>query len=280
MRTTFVQFLGERLFENATCIAENAVNLRAEKDEMYQANLASNRSESVRFLAEFFQLMAESLNSQEDSRANITEWGKKVGELAIRHNQKLDDALAGAAYQRLALWSFIEEQVIGEECSATDILVIAKSVDPMLDYAVYGFSQSYVKNHETAYTRFKWSLQEWSIPLVPLFEGVAIIPLVGDIDTNRAQLLMEKTTQRATELQLSKVILDLSGVSLIDTMVAHHIFQVVDVLGLLGVKVMITGISPAIAQTCVDLNIHLEKVETASSLQLALKMMGYGSKDF
>ncbi|MFC4711805.1 STAS domain-containing protein [Planococcus dechangensis] len=280
MRTTFVQFLGERLFDNATCIAENAINLRAEKDERYKANLTSNRSETVHFLAEFFQLMAESLNSQEDSRVNITAWGKEVGELAIRHSQKLDDALASAAYQRLALWSFIEEQAIVEGYSATDILVIAKSIDPMLDYAIYGFSQSYVKSHETAYTRFKWSLQEWSIPLVPLFEGIAIIPLIGDIDTNRAQLLMEKTSQRATELQLSKIILDLSGVSLVDTMVAHHIFQLVDVLGLLGVKVMITGISPAIAQTCVDLNIQLEKLETASSLQLALKTMGYGSKNF
>lgn len=277
MKTNLFHALANSLIQNAEGIAAEVVRLRAEKDAMYRRHVTKSRSESVHFLKEFIQLIGEKLDSPSaEAAVDMTNWGRDIGEMAIRHSSELDYALAGTAYLRLALWSFIEEEAVKEQCSPSDIFQIAKMLDPMLDQAVYGFSQAYVRNHESAYARFKSSVEEWSVPVVPLFEGIAILPLIGDVDTNRAQLLMEQTTQRALELKLSKLILDLSGVSFVDTMVAQHIFRLVDVLALLGVEVMVTGISPAIAQTCVQLNIKLEQLETSSSLQLGLKASGYG----
>ncbi|RLQ84910.1 STAS domain-containing protein [Planomicrobium sp. Y74] len=277
MKTNLFHTLGNSLIHNAAGIAEEVVRLRVEKDSRYKRNISNSGSESAHFLKEFIQLIGEKLDSpSEDTGVDVTNWGKDIGEMAIRHSSELDYALAGTVYLRLAIWSFVEEFASQEQYSPADIFQIAKTIDPMLDQAVYGFSQAYVRNHESAYARFKSSVEEWSIPVVPLFDGIAILPLIGDVDTNRAQLLMEQTTQRALELKLSKLILDLSGVSFVDTMVAQHIFRLVDVLALLGVEVMVTGISPAIAQTCVQLNIKLEQLETSSSLQLGLKASGYG----
>ncbi|MGB8268087.1 MAG: STAS domain-containing protein, partial [Priestia megaterium] len=112
---------------------------------------------------------------------------------------------------------------------------------------------------------------ELSVPVVPLAKGMAILPLIGNIDTERANYLMEETLKSVNRLQLQRLILDLSGVYIIDTMVADRIFKVIDSLKLLGVETILTGIRPEVAQTIVSIGIDFSSLTIKSSLQKAIE---------
>ena len=83
--------------------------------------------------------------------------------------------------------------------------------------------------------------------------------------------LSEFVPKRCVELDITHLFIDLSGVSLIDTMVANHFYQLMQVLDLLGIESTLTGIRPEIAQTSVQLGLDFSKINTYSSLQLAIK---------
>ncbi|OLS38315.1 anti-anti-sigma factor [Alkalihalophilus pseudofirmus] len=277
MNTQSLTELADQIILHASSIAEHALHLRALEDPEYTDRTAEQQTEAIKTSADFVKLLGEGLKTQDDKfKINIIQWGKQVGELAIKHGRSLEQALSSTHFFRTAIWSFIEDQTKTKQYSVDQIFTIAKSLDPLLDQAVYGFSQSYVENYRKISEVFSMALYELSVPIVPVFDGVALLPLVGEIDTNRAQMIINQSMERARELELSKLILDLSGVSFVDTMVANHIFKLVDGLSLLGVKTIITGISPAIAQTSVQLDIKMERLVTCATLKQALANIGYG----
>ena len=80
-----------------------------------------------------------------------------------------------------------------------------------------------------------------------------VMPLVGTIDTERAKLIMENLLEGVVKQRAEVVLLDITGVPVVDTMVAHHIIQAADAVRLVGAKCMLVGIRPEIAQTIVTL---------------------------
>lgn len=113
-------------------------------------------------------------------------------------------------------------------------------------------------------------INELSSPVILLNEDTALLPLVGDIDTARAKYILENTLQQCAEKKVGCLYIDLSGVLVIDTMVAHQLFQLHDALSLLGIQTTLAGIRPEIAQTAVQLGLSFEKVPVASTLAKAL----------
>lgn len=113
----------------------------------------------------------------------------------------------------------------------------------------------------------KIALQELSASLIPVFEKISVMPLVGTIDTERAKLIMENLLQGVVKHRAEVVLLDITGVPVVDTMVAHHIIQAADAVRLVGAKCMLVGIRPEIAQTIVTLGINLNDFTTTSTLQ-------------
>lgn len=111
---------------------------------------------------------------------------------------------------------------------------------------------------------------ELSSPVITIREGIALLPLVGDIDTQRSKFILENTLSECGRLGIRHLFLDLSGVVLIDTMVAQHLFQLIDALRLLGVKTTLSGIRPEIAQTAVQLGVSFDEINITSSLSIAL----------
>ena len=89
----------------------------------------------------------------------------------------------------------------------------------------------------------------------------------GTIDTERAKLIMENLLQGVVKHRAEVVLLDITGVPVVDTMVAHHIIQAADAVRLVGAKCMLVGIRPEIAQTIVTLGINLNDFTTTSTLQ-------------
>ena len=107
----------------------------------------------------------------------------------------------------------------------------------------------------------------YSAPLIPVMEGITIMPLIGTIDTERAKLIMENLLEGAIKHNSEVVLIDITGVPVVDTMVAHHIIQAAEAVRLIGSTCILVGIRPEIAQTIVNLGIDLSNFPTKSSLK-------------
>jgi rsbT co-antagonist protein RsbR len=113
-------------------------------------------------------------------------------------------------------------------------------------------------------------IQELSVPIVPIHEGVLVLPLVGAIDSRRATQVMEAALEKIVEFQADMLILDITGVPLVDTGVANYLLQMARAVKLLGAQVILVGIGAEIAQTMVQLGVELRDVTTRSNLQAGI----------
>jgi len=115
-------------------------------------------------------------------------------------------------------------------------------------------------------------INELSSPVITLSKDSALLPLVGDIDTARAKLILENTLEQCASKNVHQLFIDLSGVIKIDTMVAHQLFLLIDALNLIGVETTLSGLRPEIAQTAVQLGLNFNKVTIKSNLSKALSL--------
>ncbi|WP_061810071.1 STAS domain-containing protein [Rossellomorea vietnamensis] len=113
-------------------------------------------------------------------------------------------------------------------------------------------------------------IRELSSPVILLNKKTGVLPLIGDIDTGRARYILENTLAECVEKNVEHLFIDLSGVIMVDTMVAHQLFQIIESLNLIGVKSTISGIRPEIAQTAIQLGISFENISVTSTLERAL----------
>lgn len=111
------------------------------------------------------------------------------------------------------------------------------------------------------------ALRELSTPLIPLADGVVAMPLIGSIDSSRAQQVIENLLIGVAENHASVTILDITGVPVVDTQVANALLQAAQAVKLLGAKVVLTGIRPEVAQTLVGLGVDMSGITTRSTLQ-------------
>ncbi|MBM7691507.1 rsbT co-antagonist protein RsbR [Peribacillus deserti] len=118
-------------------------------------------------------------------------------------------------------------------------------------------------------------IMELSSPVIGLNSNVALLPLVGDVDTSRAKFMLENTLEQCSRLGVNQLFLDLSGVVMIDTMVAQQIFQLIEALSLIGVKTTLSGLRPEIAQTAVQLGLSFDKISIKSTLSSAISSSNF-----
>ncbi|WP_018664760.1 RsbT co-antagonist protein RsbRA [Heyndrickxia acidiproducens] len=133
------------------------------------------------------------------------------------------------------------------------------------------FVNGYATIWEKTISLQKIALRELSAPLIPVFEKISVLPLVGTIDSERARLIMENLLNGVVKNRSEVVLIDITGVPIVDTIVAHHIIQAADAVRLVGAKCMLVGIRPEIAQTIVNLGIDLKHVATTSTLQRGIE---------
>ncbi|MFC1866687.1 PAS domain-containing protein [Thermodesulfobacteriota bacterium] len=114
------------------------------------------------------------------------------------------------------------------------------------------------------------TIMDISTPAIKLWDRIVILPVVGVVDSLRAQQMMDAMLKKITETSSKVIILDIQGVAAVDTAVANHLIKIAKATKLMGCQCIISGISPAVAQSLVHLGIDLGNVITDSTLQDAL----------
>jgi rsbT co-antagonist protein RsbR len=122
------------------------------------------------------------------------------------------------------------------------------------------------KGREEVIARQQQEMLELSTPVVQLWEGILALPLVGTLDSNRTQIVMETLLQEIVENGAAITIIDITGVPTVDTLVAQHLLKTVAAARLMGAECIISGIRPQIAQTIVHLGVDLGDVVTKATL--------------
>ncbi|MEU1602488.1 STAS domain-containing protein [Micromonospora matsumotoense] len=155
----------------------------------------------------------------------------------------------------------------GAELSLRDVIDFTGLVDRM---GLLTF-ETYVQTREGLIADQAEQLLELSTPVVKIWDGVVAVPLVGTLDSARAQVVMERLLQTLVDTGSPYAIIDITGVPAVDTQVAQHILKTVVAARLMGADCIISGIRPQIAQTIVALGIEFGDIATKASLADALR---------
>ena len=147
-----------------------------------------------------------------------------------------------------------------------EYLVFSRTMD---DLGLHTF-ESYAAAREQIIADQAAAMLELSTPVIRLWEGVIAVPLVGTLDSARTQLVMEKLLETLVATGADHAVLDITGVSTVDTEVAQHLLKTVSAARLLGAECIISGIRPQVAQTIVSLGIEFGDIATKATLADAL----------
>lgn len=131
---------------------------------------------------------------------------------------------------------------------------------------------TYIAAHLESIARHQAAIRELSTPVIQVQDRILLMPLVGTLDTQRAEQVMETVLTKVVEHQAAVVITDIAGVAVVDTKVADHLLQTTQAVKLLGAESILTGISPLVAKTIVRLGIDITAMHTRSRLAAGIDL--------
>jgi len=149
----------------------------------------------------------------------------------------------------------------------------------MLDELGLMTTDAFQKTREDVILRQQKELLELSTPVVRLWENVLALPLIGTLDSARTQVVMQNLLEAIVQTRSDFAIIDITGVPVVDTLVAQHLLKTVSAARLMGADCLISGIRPQIAQTIIHLGVDLSQVTTKATLadafELAMRRSGH-----
>ena len=169
-----------------------------------------------------------------------------------------------------SLKGVIFDRLKGKESDQSGVMEQMLAASQLLDTLGLFTTETYQKGREEVIARQQQELLELSTPVVQLWKGILALPLIGTLDSARTQVVMESLLNAIVETGSSIAIIDITGVPLVDTLVAQHLLKTVAAARLMGADCIISGIRPQIAQTIVHLGVDLQDVITKATLADAI----------
>lgn len=226
---------------------------------------------------EYLHLVADSLFQSEEERDTIVkEHTLSIAHVRLDSGTPLSDSINAAGLLRRVVWGYVKKFIKNTsiKISFEDIFYWEEKFNSTIDQLTHSYTEHYISILLKRILSQSNLINELSSPVIKLTKSIGLLPIVGNIDSARAQVINESTLQQSAETQISTLIIDLSGVYTVDTMVAQCLFQMIKALKLIGVKVIMTGIRAEVAQTSVQLGIDFSSIQTESSVDQAFTKLG------
>jgi anti-anti-sigma regulatory factor len=163
----------------------------------------------------------------------------------------------------------IVEAAIGKRCY--DLYAFKLGGQDSRKVVVFTYDIAERKKNEEQIKEQAKAIEELSTPVIQLWDGILVLPLIGTIDSARAKQIMENLLSEIVQTKSSQVVIDITGVPIVDTGVASRLMRTVEAARLMGAECILTGISPIIAQTLVTIGVNLGSIKTGATLKNGLE---------
>ncbi|PLS18768.1 anti-anti-sigma factor [Bacillus sp. M6-12] len=235
---------------------------------------------------EFLILSAEGITLNEyEVPEGFLEMSKKNGDRQAALKGRISGIIGRYPQIRLGLIEQITKVSLKHGLTTEEIYEVNKRVNYMLDITVtetiLAFERqtdSVIDEREKELIEKQTAINELSAPIVPIHDGIAVLPLIGNFEPERVEHIFIKVIPEIPRLKVKCLIMDFSGILTIDTYVASQLFKIFDVLRLLGINMVFTGIRPDLATKSIRAGIDFSSIETYASVLQAIeviKIKGY-----
>ena len=293
--TTFTVFIPINRQEGGNL---NVINLEYEPNQslfdfmernepIFRQRLLSERPELSRVIQEIKDVSGIDLVNNAVTLVNLTltkrphelmTFAKKEGELWAKHSLQISLKLEWLQTISRVTWDFLFNyfRLKQEEQSLEDFFQLERNVNMALDSFLNNFAIRYNEFKDEVLRNQREMMEDLSVPIIPLTKTVSILPLIGTIDTFRANTIQDKVFRKIEDLQIETLIVDLSGVSFLDTAVLSHLFRLFDGIDVMGCHTIVTGIRSEIASSLLRMGISLPRTVTKKgNLQQAINLINF-----
>lgn len=275
---------GVSLAAEPELVSELVAHLREERDEL--------RDHWVRAMTS--KGLLEGLTPQETETESATIYDTCVGCLESGDYDAAEEYAERMA-KRGVLRGMTPEQILGGMLTLRDVYgrsffemyvrqpdrlgAALDAYEPVANKILVIVAMAFIAERERVVRQQQEAIRELSTPVLRVRDQLLILPIVGLIDSDRARQLTDQLLRAIREHRARVVVIDITGVPMVDSKVANHLIQTIDAARLLGTTVIVTGITPPIAQALVTTGVDVSRMQTVGDLQggidLADRRLGY-----
>lgn len=263
--------VAHHLRENAQSLSSKIVD---DIVQSFQVHLPDYEVEQAKLVyTEFLGFLGDSIVSNEDNghHKELIEWSKKNGEFQASQHLPISSILERYPSTRSIFTDYLTEIAEDYNLPLKGLAGLIKQFNYLLDLSLNETVYAFERSAESIIRESRKRINELSAPIVAVQEGIAILPLIGLIDVDRVEHLLRNVVPQVAQLQVESLILDFSGILIIDREIARHLMSIHQVLQLLGVSVIATGIRPAIAQAVVQEGVDFSAWSSFATVRQALE---------
>jgi rsbT co-antagonist protein RsbR len=271
--------LADVLIRRERDIADQWISLQAKEDKR---SSASEQQEAARKSREFLDALRSAVQTGRLDDLSGSDWNRAKD---ILKDFSASRAKSGFTPTETAAFIFSLKKpifaVLREEAGSNGDLLAENiwQTTELLDQLGLITMDAYQTTREEVISRQQQELLELSTPVVRLWENILALPLIGTLDSARTQIVMQNLLEAIVQTRSDFAIIDITGVPVVDTLVAQHLLKTVAAARLMGADCLISGIRPQIAQTIIHLGVDLTNVTTKATLAdafaIALKRSGH-----
>jgi rsbT co-antagonist protein RsbR len=233
-------------------------------DQQIMQQVRGILTQLVNYVGEYLQTEDTSILDQAEK------WGETIGYLSVNNGSSLERTLKNMTSYKEQFWRFLDSHSIEPQMTMTVFTDLVVIIDTIFNQIITGFSHAFTVASERKIQETKDYYLSFSVPIVPIKNGIAVLPLVGEIDEKRAKLLIEQSLTRSSQLKLSKLIIDFSGVYKVDEIVVESLEKLILSLGLIGVKPILTGLRAEMSLSFINSGAAMKNIEIKSTVEQVL----------
>lgn len=231
------------------------------------------KEQAINMYVELLKFLGESFvtEEQESVPTFFLEWSKKNAAMQISSGGKMSEISVRYQPTRDVFTEIVTEISIELGLSIKENARIIKRINTLLDISLNETIFAFEQLFEEAREETQKELAALSAPIIPVKDGIVILPLIGDIDSYRAHYIMEHVIPKIADMKINYVIADFSGIYTINVDIAEYLHQIGGMLQLMGIHVITTGLRPELAQILVNSHINISAIHTFANVKKALE---------
>jgi rsbT co-antagonist protein RsbR len=231
------------------------------------------KEQAIAMYIELLRFFGESLINEGKDLVPDTfiDWSKRNAAMQVSSRGKISEIAVRYPPTRDVFTEILTRISIEIGLSVKENALIIKQINTMLDISLNGTVFAFERLFDEAREETQKELAALSAPIIPVKDGIVILPLIGDIDSYRANYIMEHVVPKLADMDISHVIADFSGIFTINVDIAEHLNQIGSMLQLMGIHVITTGLRPELVQIVVNSRINISAIETFANVKKALE---------